>query len=99
MIIGFLNFFYSLFPTVSSSGLFVIKVFPLVGGALAFYAGLSMFRLNEFGRKLVILLLSIRIVINAVLLLRLSPDTAGLGIENRLGEIINKIQSLSTSQT
>jgi hypothetical protein len=90
---GFLNFFSSLLTTVSPAGLFVIRVFPLVGGALAFYAGLSMFSLSEFGRKLVILLLVIRVAINTVLLWWLPKNGAWLGVENRLGEIIYTIES------
>ena len=93
MIIGFLNFFYSLFPTLSSSGLFVIKIFSLVGGALAFYAGLIMLRFNEFGRKLVIFLLSARIIMNAVAFFQLPKEGAGLGIENNFGEMIYRVQN------
>jgi len=74
MALGLWNFYNSLFPVLSSSGLFVIRLFPLVGGALAFYAGLTMFRLNEFGRKLVVVLLSIRVVINALSILWLPKN-------------------------
>ncbi len=52
-----------------------------------------MFRLNEFGRKLVVILLSIRVVINVLFILELTKDGAWLGIENRLGEIIYSIES------
>lgn len=93
MVMGFSNFFSSLLPTVSPSGSFTIKVVPLVGGALVGYAGLTMFRLSEFGRKFVVLLLSTRVVINTALLLRLPLGGAGLGIENCLGELIDKVQS------
>lgn len=93
MIVGLLNFYNSLFPSLSSSGLFVIRVFPIAGGALAFYAGLSMFRLNEFGRKLVIILLSIRMAINALLMFQLPNAGVWLGVENRLGEIIYRVES------
>ena len=93
MVLGILNFFEALLPVLSSSGLFVLKPFSLVGSALGFYAGLTMFRLNEFGRKLVVLLLSIRIIMNVMLILWLPADTAGLGVENRLGEIIYSIES------
>ena len=93
MALGLWNFYNSLFPVLSSSGLFVIRLFPLVGGALAFYAGLTMFRLNEFGRKLVVVLLSIRVVINALFILWLPKDGAWLGLGNRLGEIIFRMEN------
>lgn len=52
-----------------------------------------MFRLDEFGRKLVVLLSSVRVVINALLILQLPKDGASLGVQNRLGEIIHRIES------
>src|SRR5262245_2056876 len=93
MVTGFANFFSSLLSAASPSGLLVIRIVPLVGGALAFYAGLNMFRLKEFGRKFVVLLLSIRVALNTLLLLRLPSSGAALAVENQLGEIIYRIQS------
>ena len=92
MVLGLLNFYNSLFPTLSSSGLFLLRPFSLVGSALAFYAGLTMFRFNEFGRKLIVILLALRIGMNAWLLFGWSKGD-GLAVENRLGEIIYRIES------
>jgi hypothetical protein len=64
-----------------------------VGGAIATYAGFAMFRLNEFGRKLVVLLLSIRVVMNILLILRVIQNGPGLGIQDRFGEIVYRIDS------
>src|SRR5688572_16323728 len=91
MVLGLLSFCNSWTP--SSSELFVINPFSLVGGLLALYAGFAMFRLNEFGRKLVVILLSIRVIINLLLVLRVLQADAGLGVENRFGELIYQIES------
>jgi hypothetical protein len=91
MVLGLWSFANSLFPTSFSSGFFVINLFPLVGGALAFYAGLAMFRLSEFGRKFVVVLLCIRVVINAWLLFYVKHG-AWLGL-NYLGEQIYRIEN------
>jgi len=93
MIFGFLNFYNSLTSALFSSGLFTIKIFPLISGILAFYAGLSMFRLNEFGRKLVVILLTARVFINIMSILQFPLGDTWLGIENRFGEIIHKFES------
>jgi hypothetical protein len=91
MVLGLLNFSTALFPTFSSSGLFVIKLFPLVGGALALYAGLAMLRLSDFGRQFVIILLSIRVLTNVWALFYLKGG-AWLGL-NYLGEQIYRIEN------
>jgi hypothetical protein len=52
------------FPILFPSALIVYKLFPLVGGTLGLIAGLNLLRLNEFGRKFVLLLLYIRMAIN-----------------------------------
>ncbi len=93
MVLGLLNFYNSLFSSLSSSDMFVLRLFPLVGGALAFYAGLTMFRLNDIGRQLVVVLLFMRVLINALYFLRVPTNDAWLGIENHLGEIIFRIES------
>ncbi|MFT3893447.1 MAG: hypothetical protein QM730_17605 [Anaerolineales bacterium] len=93
MVVGLLNFYNSLFPSLSSSGIFILRLFPLIGGALAFYAGLTLFRQNDFGRQLVVVLLFLRVFINALYFFRMSKDVAWLGIENHLGEIIFRIES------
>jgi magnesium-transporting ATPase (P-type) len=95
MFLGLASFISALFPVWSqSSRLFVINVFPLVGGALAFYAGLTMLRLSEFGRKFVVALLSIRVAINTLLLLwlLLYKNGAWLGV-NYFGEQIFRIEN------
>jgi hypothetical protein len=91
MVLGLLSFCNSWTP--SSSELFVISLFPFVGGVLAIYAGLAMFRVSEFGRKLVVILLSLRVVINILLLLGWLKEGAGLAIKNSIGEIIYRIES------
>jgi len=94
MILGLVNGYYSLVPILFSSGLIVINLFQLVGGALAFHAGLTMFRLDEFGRKLVIFWLYVRVFMNVLLFLWLPfklTGGAGLGIQNYLGEITHRI--------
>ena len=93
MFIGLLNVYYSLIPVLSSSGTFVIRLFPLVGGALAFHAGLTMFRLNEFGRKLVIFWLFIRVIINILSILLFLKDGTGFRVENYFGETIYRIEN------
>ena len=93
VISGFSNLSNALFSVLFSSGIIVLNLFPLVGGALVLYAGLTLLRFNEFGRKLVVLLLSIRVVMNVLLLLRLPGDGAGFGIRDRLGEIIYSMES------
>lgn len=95
MVLGILNLYNALVSALFSSGLFVVQLVPLAGGALAFYAGLSMFRQNEFGRKLVVLLLSIRVMINVLFIFRLPQEGAWLGIANRLGEIVYRVESPS----
>jgi hypothetical protein len=91
MILGFMTFCNSW--GISSSGALILRWLALVGGALATYAGFAMFRLNEFGRKLVVLLLSIRVVINILLILRVLQNGPGLGIDDRFGEIVYRIDS------
>ena len=94
MILGLVNVYYSLVPILFSSGLIVINLFQLVGGALAFHAGLTMFRLDEFGRKLVVFWLYVRVFMNVLLFLWLSlklTGGAGLSIQNYLGEITYRI--------
>jgi hypothetical protein len=96
MILGLVNFCYSWSPRSSSPELFVFSLFPLVGGALAIYAGLAMFRLSEFGRKLVVILLSIRVGINVWTMWRSIPyleNGARFGIMNDLGEIVYRAES------
>jgi hypothetical protein len=93
MVLGLLNLYNALVSALFSSGLFVVQLFPLVGGVLAFYAGLNMLRLNEFGRKLVVLLLSVRVVINVLFVFRLPREGAWLGVANRLGEIVYRVES------
>src|SRR5258706_16085958 len=93
MFIGLLNVYYSLIPVLSSSGTFVIRLFPLVVGALAFHAGLTMFRLNEFGRKLVIFWLFIRVIINILSILLFLKDGTGFRVENYFGETIYRIEN------
>ena len=88
MVLGLLNLYNALI-----SGLFGVQLFPLVGSALAFYAGLSMLRLNEFGRKLVVLLLSMRVGINVLFVFRLPKEGAWLGVANRLGEVVYRVES------
>ena len=68
MALGLMSFCTSWVP--SSSRLFVFNWLPLVGGALAAYAGFAMFRLSEIGRKLVVILLSIRVIMNMLLIIR-----------------------------
>jgi hypothetical protein len=91
MILGLMSFCNSW--GLSSSGSFILRWLPLVGGVLATYAGFAMFRLNEFGRKSVVLLLSIRVVLNVLLILRVLQNGPGLGIQNRFGEIVYRIDS------
>jgi len=88
---GFLSFCNSWTP--SPSELFVINLFPFVGGLLAVFAGFAMFRLNELGRKLIVILLSIRVILNGLLVLRVLQDGPALGVQNRFGEIIYRIES------
>lgn len=91
MIMGLLNFASSLLPTSYSSGYFIINIIPLIGGALAFYAGATMLRLNEFGRKFVVALLSTRVALNVWSLFYLK-DGAWLGWYYR-GEQIYRIEN------
>ncbi len=91
MILGVMSLCYSWGP--SSSGVLVLNWLSLVGGALAIYAGFAMFRLNEFGRKLVVLLLSIRVVMNIFMILWVLRQGPGLGIQDRFGEIVYRIVS------
>ena len=91
MITGLLSFCNSWTP--SSSELLVFNFYLFVGGVLALYAGFAMFRLNEFGRKLVVIMLSIRVIVNVLLVLRVLQAGVGSGIENRFGEIIYQIRS------
>jgi len=93
MVLGLLNSYNSLFPSLSSSGTFVLRLFPLVGSALGFYAGLTMFRRNDFGRQLVVVLLFMRVFVNAFYFLKVPKDDAWLGIENHLGEIVFRIEN------
>ena len=79
--------------TPSPSEVFVFNFYALVGGVLALYAGFAMFRLNELGRKLVVILLSIRVIINLLLVLRVLQNGTGLGVENRFGEIVYRMES------
>lgn len=91
MILGLEGFASSLIPTWSSSGHFGVNLFPLASGILAFYAGLSMLRLSEFGRKLVIALLLIRLTINVWVFLHLKTGAwAGL---NYFGEQIYRFEN------
>ncbi len=93
MVLGLLNLYNSLVLVFFSSGLFVIHLFPLVGSTLAFYAGLSVFRLKEFGRKLIVILSSVRVVINILFVFRLPKEGAWLGVANRLGEIVYRVEN------
>ena len=89
--LGLMSFCTSWVP--SSSQLLVFKWLPLVGGALAAFAGFAMFRLSETGRKVVVLLLSIRVVMNSWLLVRVPQNSPALGVTNRFGGIIYRIES------
>jgi hypothetical protein len=91
LISGILSFCNSWTP--SSSVLFNFNFYRFVGGVLALYAGFAMFRLNEFGRKLIVILLSIRVIMNVLLVLRVLKVGDGLGVENRFGEVIYRIES------
>jgi hypothetical protein len=55
-------------PILSAPGQIVLKIVPLVGGVLGLYAGLGLFRNHEFGRKFVLVLLYIRVAINALMI-------------------------------
>jgi hypothetical protein len=73
MVLGLWSFANSLIPNSSPSGFFIfrmeymtIDLSSLFGGALAFYAGMTMLRLNELGRQFVVVLLSIRVAINSL---------------------------------
>ena len=91
MALGLMSFCTSWVP--SSSRLFVFNWLPLVGGALAAYAGFAMFRLSEIGRKLVVILLSIRVIMNMLLIIRVPQSGPVLGVMNRFGEIVYRIES------
>ena len=52
-----------------------------------------MFRLSEIGRKLVVILLSIRVIMNILLIVRVPQNGSALGVMNRFGEIVYRIES------
>ncbi len=102
MVLGLLTFVNSLFPYSSSPGFIVIRfefvainLFSLISGVMAFYAGMTMLRLYEFGRKFVIMLLSIRMAANALAIVQFflyRQDGAWLGL-SYLGEQIYRIEN------
>lgn len=91
MVTGLLRFCNSWAPTPSE--LYVFNFYALIGGVLALYAGFAMLRLNELGRKLVVILLSIRVIMNLLLILRVIQVGTELGVENRFREIVYRIEN------
>jgi len=43
-----------------------IKVFPFIGGILEFFAGISLFKLEEAGRKMILILSSISVIVGVL---------------------------------
>ena len=93
MLLGLLNFYNSLFLVLSSSALFVSNFFPLVGGALAFFAGLTCLDCTPLVENSSLYCYPSASSINALLVFRLPEDDACLGLKNRLGEIIYRIEN------
>ena len=54
----------SFFPILTSPKPFTIDLFPILAGALGLWAGIYLFKLDEFGRKFVIVFLFCRIAYN-----------------------------------
>lgn len=96
MILGLVNCFNSLFPNWPSDPL-AIYLFPLLGSALTFYAGLTMLRLSDIGRKLIIALLSLRVAINTLVILWLLFDNKDVWFDlYYFGEQLYRIENRYT---
>ncbi|HEY9526761.1 MAG TPA: hypothetical protein VIR02_06750 [Anaerolineales bacterium] len=68
-----------LYPLAKSSSSIELDLAPLIGGVLALYVASYLWKLDEFGRKLAVFLLYVRVAINSAFMVWAFSAQKGVG--------------------